>query len=113
MKLNVNERLVIVGLVPEKGTFKTMNTVQKLKDALHLSEEEVKDYEIVQTGESLRWNAKGLERKEIEISELGMELIIESLEKLDKEEQLTINQFPIFKYLKEVKEELEKPKDKK
>lgn len=119
MQLNVNERLVIIGVIPEKGNFKTMTTVEKLRKVLYLSEEEVKEYQFEQIGETLGWNKKGIERKEIEIGELGMELVMESFERLDKEEELTyLHQYPVFKYLKKEKEKKEKeieekPKDKK
>jgi len=112
MKLNVSERLVTVGVLPEKGNFKTMNTVENVKKVLHLSEEEVIEYELKQTGEVIGWNKKGAEKTEVIISELGFELIMESFEKLDKESNLTIHQFPVFKYLKEVKEEMDNPKEK-
>ncbi|MHA1815367.1 MAG: hypothetical protein ACTSX1_05125 [Candidatus Heimdallarchaeaceae archaeon] len=114
MKLNVNERLVIVQILPEKGNFKTMTTIDKLKKFIYLSEEEVKEFEFGQKfvgdKETLVWNKKGIEKTEVEISELGIELIMESFEKLDKAETLTYQQFGVYKYLKE---ELEKPDDKK
>jgi hypothetical protein len=106
MQLNVNERLVIIGVIPEKGNFKTMSTVEKLRKTLYLSEEEVEEYEFIQKGNAFSWNKKGVERKEVEISELGMELIMESFEKLDKEEELTyLHQYPVFKYIKKEKRE--------
>lgn len=108
IKLNVTERLVLTGIIPEKGNFRTMNTVDKLKKVLHLSEEEIEEYELKQNGENLVWNKKGSERKEIEITELGFELLMESFEKLDKEENLNIFQFPVYKYFKEFVEEKEK-----
>jgi len=113
MKLNVNERLIIVGVVPEKGNFKTMTIVENVKKALHLTEEEVKEYELVQVGENLTWNKKGSEKKEVEISEFGEELIMEAFEALDKKAELTVHHFPVFKYLKEEKEKAEKLKEEK
>jgi hypothetical protein len=113
MKLNVNERLIIVGVIPEKGTFKTLNTVDKLRRILHLNEEESIKYELQQKGDQLSWNKLGIERVEVDISELGFELIMESFENLDKNENLSIIQFPIFKYFKEFKEEMDKPKEEK
>jgi hypothetical protein len=119
MQLNVNERLIIIGVIPEKGNFKTMTIVEKLRKVLYLSEEEIEEYEFKQKGEQLGWNKKGVERKEIEISELGMELIMESFEKLDREEELTyLHQYPVLKHIKKEKEKKEKeieekPKDKK
>jgi hypothetical protein len=118
MKLNVNERLVIVGILPEKGNFKTMTTVENAKNALHLTEEEVLKYELKQVGENLAWNKEGAKKKEIKISELGTEMIMEAFEALDKKSELTTFHYSVFKHLKdEAKKaeevEVEKPKAKK
>jgi len=118
MKLNVNERLVIVGILPEKGNFKTMTTVENAKRVLHLSEEEVKEFELKQQGDNLAWNKKGADKIELEISELGTEMIMEAFEELDKKEELTAFHFSVYKYLKEEAKKaeeakVEKPKAKK
>ena len=41
MKLNVQDRLILSKIVPEKGNFETMDTVLKVREALLLIEEEV------------------------------------------------------------------------
>ena len=105
-KLSVGERLTLVQIIPEKGNFKTMTTVEKVKDTLYLSEEEREEFEVEQVGNNLKWNEKGSDQKEIEFSDFGWELLIESLEKLDKDESLTSPQFLIYK---QFKEEAEKP----
>jgi len=120
-KLNVAERLTLVQIIPEKGNFKTMSTVEKVKTTLYLSEEEREEFEVKQAGNNLAWNEKGSEQREIEFSDFGRELIIESLEKLDKEENLTSPQFLIYKQFKEEEEkakaeevkEIKKPKGQK
>jgi len=110
MELNINERMVIIQVCPEKGNFKTMTTVDNLRRILHLSEEEVVEYGFTQGPEGLAWNKKGIVRKELKISELQTELIMESFEKLNSSSELTLQQFQVYKHLKE---ELEKPEDKK
>lgn len=110
MKLSINERLTIVQIIPEKGNFKTMKIVENLNKALYLSEEELKEFEVTQNGDQLKWNKKGTGRHEVGISEFGMEIIMESFEALDKDEKLSIQYYQVFKYLKE---ELETSENKK
>jgi len=101
MKLNVNERLTLVRAVPEKGNFVTMSTVENLKAILHLSEDEVKEFELKEAGGMLTWNKGGSEPKELELSELGLELLQKQFEEMDKKEELTLPDFHLFKRLKE------------
>jgi len=101
MKLNVQERLVLSRIVPEKGNFETMNTVEKLKEALFLSEKEVEEFELKQTDTSITWNMKGSEKVEVEISIKGKALLMKTLEDLDEKEELNSSQFAIFKMFKE------------
>ena len=100
-KLNVAERLTLVQIIPEKGNFKTMTTVENVKTILYLSEEEREEFEVEQTGNNLKWNEKGSKQREVSFSDFGWELIMESFEQLDKKENLTSPQFLIYKYLKE------------
>ena len=105
MKLNIQERLTLVNLVPERGNFETMTTVEKLKKVLYLSEEEVKEFEVQVIENKSKWNDKGSERKEIEISELGMSLLKKTLKSIDEAEQLSTPQYQIFKRIKEEQKE--------
>ena len=110
MKLNVSERLTLVGIVPQKGNFETMTTVQNLKDLLYLSEEEVKEFEVKQSPDNVSWNEKATEKREIKISEMGMHLLTKVLKGLDEKEELTSAQYLIYKRIKEEGEEKEKTK---
>jgi len=105
MKLNVGERLTLVSLVPEKGNFETMATVEKLKSVLYLSEEEVTEYAVSLVGPKTKWNEKGNEGKEVEISQTGMSLITKILKGLDEKEELTGSQYKIFKRIKDEQKE--------
>lgn len=113
MKLNVNERLTLTGVIPQKGNFETMATVDKLKKVLYLSEEETIKYDVKQGEKMITWNKEASERKEIEIGELALSLIMKSLKKLDDGEELTEQQYNVYKAIKEEEEEKKKVKDKK
>ena len=101
MKLNVGERLILASILPEKGNFETMDTIEKLKTTLFLSEEEVEKYEFKQAGERITWNKEGSEPIEIEFSTKGKALLLKTLETLDEKEDLNAQSFLVYKKFKE------------
>ena len=101
MELNVQERLTLSRLLPEKGNFETMSAMESLRQVLFLSEEEVEKVELKQTENAITWNEKGAERVEIDISEKGKQILMDALEKLNEKEELDVLQYAIFKRFKE------------
>ena len=102
MKLNIMERIMILQLLPKEGNFLTLNLVRKLQSVLAPSEKELIDFEIKQVDNMTTWNEKGREELEIEIGEKSADVIIEALEKLDKEQKITANHMSIYeKFVKD------------
>jgi len=58
MKLNMLERLKILQMLPETGTFITLNIIQKFKESLAPTEKELKDFEMVEKDGNITWNKK-------------------------------------------------------
>jgi len=101
MKLNILERFTILQILPKEGNFVTLNIVRDLQKSLAPSEEEFKEFEIKQVGEQTTWNEKGIVDKEIKIGEKSTDIIIEALEKLDKENKLTPQHMSVYeKFIK-------------
>jgi hypothetical protein len=96
MKLNVFERVTLAGILPSEGNFATLKILRVLKEDLSLTEEEFKEFEVVQEGNLLNWNAKGNEEREISIGEKATDIVVEALTKLDKENKLTMNLYSIY-----------------
>jgi len=96
MKLNVLERLTLLGILPKEGNFVTLKVLKSLKDNLGLSEEELKKFEVTQDGERIAWNEKGNEETEIEIGEKATDIIVEALKNLDKDKKLVEQHFSIY-----------------
>lgn len=97
MKLNVLERLSILPLLPQEGNYLTLKVVRQTQDVLGISSDEFKDFEIHQSEDgSLRWNAKGAEEKDVDVSEKAAEIIKEALEKLNNDGKLKANHFTIY-----------------
>lgn len=97
MKLNISERLTILQILPIEGNFVTLNIILNLRKALAPTEEDYKKYDLVQKGDKVSWNDKGNEEVEIEIGEKATDIIVESLEKLDKDKKLTNQHFSVYK----------------
>ena len=97
VQLNIPERLILIGLLPEKGSFDTMKMIDSLRDSLYPSEEEVKEFEIVQTEETIKWNLKAVQPKEIEFTEKQVEFFKESFNEVSEKKELTLQQFAVSK----------------
>jgi len=101
MKLNIGERITLLNILPEKGNFETMDTVDKLRAVLVLGEEEVKKYNFKQTEERAKWDISGNERVKIEISPIGVAFLINALRDADRSDNLTIERYHILKRFNE------------
>ena len=101
MQLKLIERFTILQILPKEGNFATLNIIRKLQEALATTEEEFKEFGIVQEGDQTKWNEKGLEEREIKMGEKASDIIVEALEKLDKEKKLTPQHMSLYtKFIK-------------
>jgi hypothetical protein len=89
MKLDVSERIRLLGILPEKGNLLTLKIVRTLHDDLSFSEKELKDWKIVTTNDRITWGHNAKE-KEVEIGDQAKEIIVKTLKEMDEKEQLTI-----------------------
>ena len=97
MKLNLMERISVLQILPKEGNFITLKVIGELQQTLAPSEAEFKEFEIVQEGENIRWNAKGNIEKELPVGDKACEVIVNVLKKLDNEEKLTNQHFSVYK----------------
>lgn len=96
--LNFGERLILMGILPKEGNFVTLKILRELTAKLGVSQEEYKEFEIVEDKKinQVYWGQKGSEEKEMEFGEKECDLIVESLEKLDKEKKLEQRHFTLY-----------------
>lgn len=104
MKLNIQERLTLVNVVPEKANFDTMSIIEGLKLLLYPSEAEVKKFEIKQDGKTLYWNAEGSKKIDIKLTEGQRNLLLKQLNSLSERDDLDFNQYSVLKRFREEKE---------
>ncbi len=96
MKLNLGERITTLSILPKESSFATLKIARDLQGVLAPSEEEIKEFEVSQEGQQIKWNAKGVEEKEIEIGEKATDLVVEALKELDTQKKLTARHLTLW-----------------
>ena len=104
VSLNLFERIIVLGLLPEEGNFITLKIVNELKMELSVTEEEYKKaglYAMESGGiQAKDWFA--VPEKEITFGEVSEGIIVNALKKLDKEMKLRNEHMTVYaKFIKE------------
>lgn len=90
MKLNVADRFILAGLVPENGNRLTMKLGRQAVKLLEFSNEEMAEFEIVNDeANRTRWNPQKSREVEIAITPDMFKMFQDKFEALDKEGKLT------------------------
>jgi hypothetical protein len=95
-QLNALERLTLLSILPAEGNFLTLKLVRELREMLSFSELENKRLSFVQDGDQVRWDESGDILKDCDIGEKMTDLIVETLEELNKKEQLKLQMFSLY-----------------
>jgi len=102
MKLTVLERLYLLVLLPQKEDITILKIVRDLKNSLALTEEEYKEFDVKEENGKTRWNAKGLEEREIPIGEMAIKVCANALKEANKNKLLTEQHISLYdKFVKE------------
>jgi hypothetical protein len=96
MELKAWERIRLLSILPEKGSFINLKIVQNLKMRLSFSEEEQARLQFKDDGEKLMWNPDADVPKEFHFGPKTKELIVAELKKLDKGNALDIQLMDLF-----------------
>ena len=92
------DRLLILNLdtLPKVGNILTMRIKQQLINEVGFKESEIKDFEIRQDGEQIKWKSDA-EAVDIEIGDEAKKLLVDAL---DKSENLNENYISLYDRLK-------------
>ena len=96
MELSINERLLILSILPKEGNILTLRIVRDLAREVGFSEEELKDWEIKQEGNNVSWNSQKVVSKDIKIGDAAKKVISDEMKKLEKENKLQITYLDLF-----------------
>ena len=94
MELSVIDRIALLSVLPEAGTFLTMKIVRQLRDALYFSEDELAEFGLKQVGQQFTW---GKSRSvEVPIGPMAKAIIADALKALDAEGKITDREFTLY-----------------
>ena len=101
MKLSVLERLMAVGLLPEKGSFTNLKLIRVAREALSFNDGEHKALNFrvekdPQGNDLTRWNDAAVPDKEISLGEVVTHMIVKELKELNDKEELKPEQFTLY-----------------
>ncbi|MHC4214845.1 MAG: hypothetical protein ACYSWP_15900 [Planctomycetota bacterium] len=111
MKLTVKERIILLGVMPKEGDFKTLKQIREARESLSFDDHENKALNFVtDPNGNVRWSEPGAEdgefyTKDIEISDTVMEIIVAGLKALDEQKKLNTDTFEIYERFVEGKSE--------
>ena len=110
MKLDIQERIVLLQVLPAEGDFVTLKVLRDLRGVLSFSEEDLKKFKIKTITDSegkssVTWNIEaGAVGAEIEVGEKATEIVKEALVKLDEEKKLGQQHFSLYEKFVQDKE---------
>ena len=100
MKLNVQNRLVLMSILPVSGNAINLKLLRVLRESLSFNEKEIKMLNLVEKDGMVTWKPDHrVKDKEVEIGAAMTELIVKALKALDEKEELLdvqMNLYDIF-----------------
>lgn len=104
VKLNIPERIVLLGVLPKEGSFLTLKIIRDSQSIIAPSAEEIVNFDIRQVDEKVTWNEKGLEEVEFDFNQPVVDLVSKQLVELEKSNRLSMNHFSLYEKFVNVKE---------
>lgn len=97
-KLTIGERFALLSILPEKGGLATAKLVRDLRDKLLPNPVELKKVNVREDPETgqIVWDGEKDTGKNFSFAGFETKLIVEKLQKLDKEEEVSVQHIPLF-----------------
>lgn len=99
MKLDVKNRLLLIGMLPQQGNLSEMVDIYDLVRDLKLSDEEKGAISYIENGNYVKWDFEKDPNKDINISSSQMKIIKKTIEKLDKENKINLEMIPLIQII--------------
>jgi hypothetical protein len=97
MKLNIPDRLLLLGVIPKQGNFLTLKIVKDLIDKISFSSKELEEYQLTEKNGQVNWKTDKTDyEKDIELSGPEKAVIIDALKNLDGKKELTLDMLRIY-----------------
>ncbi len=98
MLLGIRDRLLLQGIIPNKGEIGELRLARDLRKKLRVSAEEVEAVGLQKTPKGLVWDKSKEEPPEVEFSEPEVTLILGQLEARSKAGELRSEYLPVYDY---------------
>lgn len=99
MKLDVKNRLLLIGMLPQQGNLSEMVDIYDLVRDLKLSDEEKGAISYLENGNYVKWDFEKDPNKDININSSQMKIIKKTIEKLDKENKINLEMVPLIQII--------------
>ena len=96
MKLNFEERMIILSILPKEGSIITIRLIRELISKLATSAKEIEEFGIQKKEEGVVFNEKARVPIEFEFNEVEIELVRGSLKELDNKKQLVPDMISVW-----------------
>ena len=93
MELTVMDRLVLLHLLPETGSFLIIKEIRETREQLSFDGDEVKELSITEEDGKFEWDGEAAMKaklKVVEISPQIMQKVLDNVARADRQEQLPI-----------------------
>ena len=99
MKLDIKNRLLLIGILPQQGNLSEMVDIYDLVRDLKISDEEKGIISYIENGNYVKWDYEKDPNKDINISSSQMKIIKKAIEKLDKENKINLEMIPLIQII--------------
>jgi len=100
MKLSVLERLILLNILPNEGTFANIKLLRVSRENLSFNEKENKELNFQQNESGLKWS-DSVKDKEIELGEVVTQMVVKELKKMDDEGKIMEDHISLYeKFMK-------------
>lgn len=97
MKLKIDDRLVIVNILPKEGDITKVRAVKELIGKVGLTAKELKNWKVIaKPGGQIEWDATKAKEVDIPISEYDKKLIADTFKEVSKNNKLTVGQIKLY-----------------
>ena len=99
MKLTVKDRIVILGLLPKEGDFKTLKQLREFREDLSFTDIENGSLNFKQTDGVINWDEVDKDKPmtvEIDVSDSMFEVVSTALKGLDEKKGLNMDLFSLY-----------------
>lgn len=91
--LGIKDRLIMMQLLPEQGSFLALKSIRKLREDLSLNEQEIAGWGVVQEDTQVTWDEEKATTVPVIITDYLMEKIHKQVGELDRREMLPTNAY--------------------